>query len=134
MTYGSDTSNSSPTREKRMGAFYDRRCNKSTLTMDSDAMDELGLKRYCCRRMIMTHVDLIEKLLKYDSILLVSLDATNGWQVYPRRTRGEEAASQRVMVAPSGSLDRRLGIDLRSAYGRSACIATHRCTRSMPVA
>lgn len=31
---------------------------------DSDAMDQLGLKRYCCRRMIMTHVDLIEKLLK----------------------------------------------------------------------
>lgn len=30
-----------------------------------DAMDELGLKRYCCRRMVMTHVDLIEKLLKY---------------------------------------------------------------------
>ncbi|KAI0151624.1 8 kDa subunit-domain-containing protein [Xylariaceae sp. FL1272] len=32
---------------------------------DGDAMDKLGLKRYCCRRMIMTHVDLIEKLLKY---------------------------------------------------------------------
>ncbi|KAI0405795.1 8 kDa subunit-domain-containing protein [Xylaria palmicola] len=32
---------------------------------DGDAMDQLGLKRYCCRRMIMTHVDLIEKLLKY---------------------------------------------------------------------
>lgn len=32
---------------------------------DRDAMDQLGLKRYCCRRMIMTHVDLIEKLLKY---------------------------------------------------------------------
>lgn len=30
-------------------------------------MDELGLKRYCCRRMIMTHVDLIEKLLKYEA-------------------------------------------------------------------
>lgn len=37
----------------------------STDKVDSDAMDELGLKRYCCRRMIMTHVDLIEKLLKY---------------------------------------------------------------------
>ena len=32
---------------------------------DSDALDQLGCKRYCCRRMVMTHVDLIEKLLKY---------------------------------------------------------------------
>ena len=30
-----------------------------------DAIDQLGLTRYCCRRMILTHVDLIEKLLKY---------------------------------------------------------------------
>ena len=28
-------------------------------------MDQLGLRRYCCRRMVMTHVDLIEKLLKF---------------------------------------------------------------------
>ena len=35
-------------------------------------MDQLGLKRYCCRRMIMTHVDLIEKLLKYAADLLPS--------------------------------------------------------------
>lgn len=33
----------------------------------SDAMDQLGCRRYCCRRMIMTHVDLIEKLLRYVS-------------------------------------------------------------------
>ncbi|KAF2262632.1 hypothetical protein CC78DRAFT_519859 [Lojkania enalia] len=32
---------------------------------DGEAMDQLGLQRYCCRRMILTHVDLIEKLLKY---------------------------------------------------------------------
>ena len=26
-----------------------------------DALDELKLVRYCCRRMVLTHVDLIEK-------------------------------------------------------------------------
>ena len=31
----------------------------------SDALDALELKRYCCRRMLLTHVDLIEKLLLY---------------------------------------------------------------------
>ncbi|KAJ3042071.1 DNA-directed RNA polymerases I, II, and III subunit RPABC5 [Rhizophlyctis rosea] len=31
---------------------------------EGQAMDELGLKRYCCRRMVLTHVDLIEKLLQ----------------------------------------------------------------------
>lgn len=32
----------------------------------SDALDQLQLKRYCCRRMVLTHVDLIEKLLLYN--------------------------------------------------------------------
>lgn len=31
----------------------------------SEALDKLGLKRYCCRRMVLTHIDLIEKLLRY---------------------------------------------------------------------
>ncbi len=30
----------------------------------NEALDGVGLKRYCCRRMILTHVDLIEKLLQ----------------------------------------------------------------------
>lgn len=37
------------------------------LTEDANrqALDDLGLTRYCCRRMLLTHVDLIEKLLRY---------------------------------------------------------------------
>ena len=30
-----------------------------------EALEALGLKRYCCRRMLLTHVDLIIKLLDY---------------------------------------------------------------------
>lgn len=34
---------------------------------EGDAMDLLGLNRYCCRRMILTHVELIEMLLNYNT-------------------------------------------------------------------
>jgi len=33
-----------------------------------EALDALKLTRYCCRRMVMTHVDLIEKLLCYNTL------------------------------------------------------------------
>lgn len=38
---------------------------QSRLCWCRQALDELGLHRYCCRRMILTHVDLITKLLEY---------------------------------------------------------------------
>jgi len=31
------------------------------------ALDELGIKRYCCRRMMITSVDLIDQVLPYYS-------------------------------------------------------------------
>lgn len=29
-----------------------------------DVLDDLGLKRYCCRRMLITHVEIIDEILK----------------------------------------------------------------------
>ena len=31
---------------------------------EADALDKLGLRRYCCRRMILGHVDMSEQLMK----------------------------------------------------------------------
>lgn len=33
---------------------------------EKEALDKLGLKRYCCRTMLLTHVELIDDMLKYD--------------------------------------------------------------------
>ncbi|MFQ5838218.1 MAG: DNA-directed RNA polymerase subunit N [Thermoplasmata archaeon] len=30
-----------------------------------EALDELGLERYCCRRMLLSHVDLIEDVIPF---------------------------------------------------------------------
>jgi DNA-directed RNA polymerase I, II, and III subunit RPABC5 len=33
---------------------------------EKDVLDMLGMTRYCCRRMLLTHIDLINKLLNYN--------------------------------------------------------------------
>ncbi|EEQ81318.1 hypothetical protein NCER_102312 [Vairimorpha ceranae BRL01] len=32
----------------------------------ADALNELDIKRICCRRMFLGHVEIIDKLIKYD--------------------------------------------------------------------
>ena len=35
---------------------------------EKEALDKLGLQRYCCRRMLLGHVNVIDQLLKYSLI------------------------------------------------------------------
>jgi len=28
-------------------------------------LDDLGIKRYCCRRMLLAHVDIVDEILKF---------------------------------------------------------------------
>lgn len=65
MTSGTRTSSCSATVSPR-GAHPVLYVRLSTQSHYSEALDELQLKRYCCRRMVLTHVDLIEKLLHYN--------------------------------------------------------------------
>lgn len=31
-------------------------------------LDDLGIKRYCCRRMLLSHIDLFQEVVKYKSV------------------------------------------------------------------
>ncbi len=43
-------------------------------------LDTLGFTRYCCRRMFLSHVDLIDKLLNYN-IYKISHKGNEMWEV-----------------------------------------------------
>ena len=51
---------------KTVGHLYEK--YQELLSRDyteAEALDELKLSRYCCRRMIMTHIDLVDDLIPY---------------------------------------------------------------------
>ncbi len=31
-----------------------------------EVLDDLGLERYCCRRMVVSHIDLIDEVMPFD--------------------------------------------------------------------
>ncbi|NOZ76982.1 MAG: DNA-directed RNA polymerase subunit N [Euryarchaeota archaeon] len=42
---------------------------KERVSADEDpkeVLDALGIRRYCCRRMLLTHVDLLDEVIKYE--------------------------------------------------------------------
>ena len=43
---------------------FDRRVHKNNENAGK-VLDELGVKRYCCRRMLLSHVDLIDEIINY---------------------------------------------------------------------
>jgi DNA-directed RNA polymerase subunit N len=43
---------------------YNRRVNKDK-EESAKVLEEIGVKRYCCRRMLMSHIDLIDEVINY---------------------------------------------------------------------
>ena len=53
---------------KQLGSLYEEFKKKvSQGEKPEKAMDELGIKRYCCRRIIFSQVDLIDEISKFKS-------------------------------------------------------------------
>lgn len=51
---------------KVVGSAYETYRKKIELGEPSDkVLDELGLARYCCRRMLLAHADLIDEIMPY---------------------------------------------------------------------
>ena len=52
---------------KVVGSAYEPFKERTAKGEEPDAvLDDLGLERYCCRRMIISHVDLVDELMPFD--------------------------------------------------------------------
>jgi DNA-directed RNA polymerase subunit N len=50
---------------KVIGDLYETYKNLIKEKSVEAALDELGIERYCCRRMFISHVEMIESIAKY---------------------------------------------------------------------
>ena len=51
---------------KPVAEYYEKFLNEIKTNKDAKkVLDDLGVKRYCCRRMLLSHVDLIDDVMKY---------------------------------------------------------------------
>lgn len=51
---------------KVLGHLYEEYSNRVSAGEDpKDVLDSLGLERYCCRRMFLTHVELIDEVIPF---------------------------------------------------------------------
>ncbi|MDD5163537.1 MAG: DNA-directed RNA polymerase subunit N [Candidatus ainarchaeum sp.] len=51
---------------KILASFYEDFVKRVNLGENAEkVLDEMGITRYCCRRMLLTHVDLIDDIMKY---------------------------------------------------------------------
>jgi DNA-directed RNA polymerase subunit N (RpoN/RPB10) len=61
---------------------------------EAEALDELGLERYCCRRMILSHIDLVDDLIPYSVPVVGTMQALTTRSATP-------ASVQTPMATPS---------------------------------
>jgi DNA-directed RNA polymerase subunit N len=51
-----------------VGHLYEQYKSSTKEKKPDVALDELGVDRYCCRRMFLGHVDIVQSVLKYPRV------------------------------------------------------------------
>lgn len=63
---------------------------------EAEALDELHLVRYCCRRMILTHIDLADNLIPYSVPVVGNMQQlSSSAAATPAQISGQAAVARR---------------------------------------